>query len=776
MSVNRLVKLKAMSAGEIAYRLKYRAYPALERGAHARGSLAPADRLRAALVPQMAKRADWKEALAAAQCSDRFFGWQDDANGFRELYGSQFSQELAKARRIADDAASHVFTFFGETLRMGPEIKWHADPVTGAEWPRQYHRDVPVNGGNIGYGDVKHVWELNRHQFFVDLAKIAFLENSRRHADALHSMLRSWQAAVPYATGVPWACALEPAFRAYSWLWAYHLVRAAGMVDRDTHHLWLTGLYDHGRFLHRHLERYASPYNHLIGEAAALFALGVMMPEIREAAAWVERGKRVLESTVHGQFHADGGSVEQSTFYHHATLGFYLLSVILGRRANIEFTRDVHQAIEKALEFSMALMQPDGRLPRIGGADDGKPIRMEHLRFWDFRPYYAVGAVLFSRADFKFAAARFWEDAFWLLGTDGLRAFETLEAAEPRRAAPLSSSGYYVVRSDWSASADYLCFDCGEQAAGLRRDEVPSAAHGHADCLSVVLTLAGREVLVDPGFFCYNGDPRWEVHFRKTAAHNTLTVDARDQARHVSKMAWTHTYAAHPEGWSADGALAWVRGSHDGYARYGASIVHRRTAWLRDEGYVVMLDELSGSGAHAVTANFQFAPGIVQKDGPAAVLFNDRFELAWTATAPIESSIVAAGDNPADGWIATSLGVREPAPRLALNFTLSGGYAALLTIVADRHRGIGLGRRVELAPAGHPLSACVRGRGTEDGLYAAGQRSESHPIETDAPLVAVRTRAGAVIDVARVGGTYARPKSAVLADPLAQAGSGGGRF
>ncbi len=87
-----------------------------------------------------------------------------------------------------------------------------------------------------------------------------------------------------------------------------------------------------------------------------------------------------------------------------------------------------------------------------------------------------------------------------------------------------------------------MCFDCGEQAAGLRHDDVPSAAHGHADCLSVVVGLGGREVLVDPGFFCYNGDPAWEVHFRKTAAHNTVVVDGRDQAQHVSKMAWTRTY------------------------------------------------------------------------------------------------------------------------------------------------------------------------------------------------------------------------------------------
>ena len=96
-------------------------------------------------------------------------------------------------------------------------------------------------------------------------------------------------------------------------------------------------------------------------------------------------------------------------------------------------------AIERALEFSMHLMQPDGRTPEIGGADDGKPIRMQHLPFWDFRPYQAIGAVLFQRPDFKMVAGRFYEDALWVLGPAGLDAFEALDehaAAERSGRAP----------------------------------------------------------------------------------------------------------------------------------------------------------------------------------------------------------------------------------------------------------------------------------------------------------------------------------------------------
>jgi hypothetical protein len=747
-----------MAPREIAARVAYKAYVAYERAQFQRGAFTDPGRLRHALAPSH-RGTDWEGVLVARRHGGRFFASLDAAETARSAFRA-FADEHARARAIADDVALGRIGFFGHSFEFSEPIDWHADPVTKAAWPKTFHADVPVSGGNIGFGDVKDVWEINRHQFFVDLAKVALLDSSRRHADALHRLLRDWMAHVPYGTGAAWACALEPAFRVWSWMWAYHMVRAAGLVDRDTHLLWLTGFFDHGRFLHRHLEVYSSPYNHLIGEASALFALGVLFPEFAEAPAWRERGRHILESTVGGQFYADGGTVEQSTFYHHATLGFYLLSAILGRQNGIELSPSVWAAIERGIDFSATLIQPDGRLPRIGGADDGKPIRLEHLPFWDFRPYQAIGAVLFARPDFRFVATRFWEDAFWLLGPDAMQTFEQLAPRAPQATRALPTSGYYVARSDWSAEADFLCFDCGEQAAGLRRDDVPSAAHGHADCLSVIVSLGGREVLVDPGFFCYNGEPAWEVQFRKTALHNTVQVDGRDQAQHLSKMAWARTYLPSAEGWSDVQQIAWARGSHDGYARSPAPLTHRRTAWLRRDGYVVLLDELSGTRGHQACAVFQFAPGELTS-AASSVLFDGRYELAWACSSLVEAAIARGGPSPADGWVATSLGVRQPAPRLALRFAVDQPRVVLLTLIADRRR---VGRltetRVHIGRAADGvLRAEVRGDDwTDDVVAAAGASSAaSQDIDTDAPLtIARRAGDGRIADVFHAGGSYAR--------------------
>jgi hypothetical protein len=744
----RLSKLRSMTFGEVADRARYATVVALERAQHRRGRLAPGDRLERALRADLRRR-DWRERLLEARQTRKrsFFPGTSARDAMRQLFAARYEGEQRDTAVQAERARNHQFEFFGRQFHYGSRIDWQADPVTGRGWPAKYHADIPVHGGDAGFGDVKYVWELNRQQYLIDLAKSWFLLENRDDLQAVERLVRSWIAGNPYATGVNWACALEPAFRVWSWLWAYHLT--ANAIEDGFHIEWLCGFYDHGRFLARHLELYSSPYNHLIGEASALFALGLCFPEFRESAEWIRRGSALLRRRLPNQFYPDGGSVEQSTFYHHATAGFYLLACVLGRANGIGLSSEIWRAVERALDFSMQLTAPDGRIPEIGGADDGKPIRMEHLRFWDFRPYLAAGAVLFERPDFKFVAGRFYEDALWLLGPGGLRAFDALPASQPQNTSVLfASSGYAVDRSEWSERADYVVVDVGEQAAGMRTDGVPNSMHGHADCLSVILSLAGRRVLVDSGLFAYNCGGEWEGHFRETAAHNTARIDGRDQARHIGKMAWSHSYRAAIEGYFSDGRQGWTLGSHDGYARGLDGVTHRRAVWRRPGGYIVVLDEFAGSGQHELEVNWQFAPGALDLTADHRATFDDLVEIAWLASSGWSSETRSGGGGPADGWICESLGVRRPAPRLVLRSTMTGSSAYLLTVF-----GRAGGTMPRISVSDEHGCFMVTGEDYVDWIAAAGL-TKANAIATDAVLGICRIAGRAVLERMQIGGTY----------------------
>jgi hypothetical protein len=737
-----------MSAREVMHRLRYATTVAAERRRHARGRLAPPDRLRNSLSAPL-QRADWRARLLESRRAHRtrFFHSISDTRAMRDILRHEYPHEYADTMRHAAAARAHRFEFFGQVFDYPADINWQADPVTRRPWPAVFHADSRVHGGDVGCGDVKYVWELNRQQFLIDLGKAWCLERQQPDLDALQALVRSWIAGNPYATGVNWACALEPAFRVFSWLWAYYLTVAD--LDDDLHTAWICSFYDHARFIDRHLELYSSPYNHLIAEAAALYMIGVCFPEFAHAARWRARGRRVLETRLREQFYADGGSVEQSPFYHHATIGFYLLAGILARAVGDELSPAVWNAVERGLNYSVALVQPDGKTPPIGGADDGKPIRLEHLPFWDFRPYQAIGAVLFQRPDFKHVAGRFYEDALWLLGPAGLSSFTALPSHPPTEASiSLRASGYYVMRSRWSPDADYVCVDCGEQAAGMRSDAIPNSMHGHADCLSVIAWLQGRRVLVDSGLFSYNCGGSWEAHFRETAAHNTARIDGKDQARHIRKMAWSHSYRASLESWRAETHQARFVGSHDGYARGPNGVVHRRAVWLRPKSYLVICDEFVGRGEHEITVTYQFAPGDLVAAAEDAALFDGAIDVVWAGSEPWHASVACGGSEPGDGWIAPSLGVKQAAPRLRLSCRMTTPRTTLMTVLAARTAST---PRVSLSHVGGTTAHVTRDGGI-DCIVAAGI-SPTRPITTNALLAVCHVSRDGAFDSESLDGT-----------------------
>jgi hypothetical protein len=95
-------------------------------------------------------------------------------------------------------------------------------------------------------------------------------------------------------------------------------------------------------------------------------------------------------------------------------------------------------------------------------------------------------------------------------------------------------------------------------------------------------------------------------------------------------------------------------------------------------------DEFTGSGEHDLEVNFQFAPGTLAPSGHDRVVFERAVDVTWAGTVTFDMEVRCGGTNPDDGWIASSLGVRCPAPRLTLSGHMAGGITALLTLITVR--------------------------------------------------------------------------------------------
>ncbi len=560
----------------------------------------------------------------------------------------------------ADAICRHEFALFGIVARYGARVDRQADPVSGRPWPAEFHTRVRIFDGNSGNGDVKYVWELNRHQFLPVLGKAYRLTGDETYASAGLALIESWIDANPCDIGINWTSALELAVRSLSWCWACALFEGAQALTVERRRRILGSLSEHARYLERHLSFYFSPYNHLIGEATALFVIGSLHPSLRRAAHWRKRGWAILESEMPKQYHADGGTVEQATGYHHFTLGFHLHAMLVKRHLEGEAAGRLWTDLEKAFEFSMQMMRPDGSIPMIGDADEGKAMALAQTDLWDFRVFLGIGAALFGRGDFtRMGGGHFLPDAAWLVGTKGWAAHDAIQEQTPAKtSADLADSGYYVMRTGWDPQAHYLAFDCGELAAGVSSDGTPSAAHGHADALSIEVSAFGEPLLVDPGFWTYNGHVDWHRYFRETEAHNTVVVDGQSQAEFRGRLKWSHAPRTSAHEWVTLGGLDYADGSHDGYQRLASPVSHRRSVVFLKPHYWVVRDELIGEGEHAIDRCFHFAtPDVVHDKATGAVQTRSESGRPNLAIMPVERDALAtdvARGGPASpgGWVA----------------------------------------------------------------------------------------------------------------------------
>ena len=93
------------------------------------------------------------------------------------------------------------------------------------------------------------------------------------------------------------------------------------------------------------------------------------------------------------------------------------------------------------------------------------------------------------------------------------------------------AGGYTVIRGKGEAPA-VLTFDHGPVGY------LSIAAHGHADTLSVWLSIGSQPVFVDAGTYRYHSRKALRDAYRDTAVHNTLTLRGASSSRPSGPFNW----------------------------------------------------------------------------------------------------------------------------------------------------------------------------------------------------------------------------------------------
>ncbi|MFZ0750240.1 MAG: heparinase II/III family protein, partial [Pyrinomonadaceae bacterium] len=337
--------------------------------------LAQLNRQQARLSPEFTRlsRAQLLEHFRARSSPKFFPGFVDTtktASVQKELFQHETDQLLVVAKRIAD---VHCWSLlgFGEKCFGSSEINWNRDPLSGVDWPLDYHADVNLFRGDGS--DARVLWELNRLSHLITLGRAYAVSGDEHFAAEFLKQLRSWRQHNPVARGANWSCAMEVALRSMNLLAAFALFLPSTQVDEDALAEMLMIFDQHGAHIRRNLEySHIATSNHYMCDVAGLLWMGIMLPELQGARAWREFGLRELLKETDKQILPDGVDSESSTGYHRLKLELLLYSFVLCRENGIDIQQRYWQKLRAMAEYTRAYLRPDGRAPLIGDSDSGQ--------------------------------------------------------------------------------------------------------------------------------------------------------------------------------------------------------------------------------------------------------------------------------------------------------------------------------------------------------------------------------------------------------------------
>lgn len=561
---------------------------------------------------------------------------------------------------------------------VGAVPRWNRNAITGENAPMSFGKSLNYRDSGL-VGDIKYIWVPNRHLQWVTLAQAYHLTHDSRFLEGLEVQLRSWLEQVPYLRGPNWTSSLELAIRLINWAFVWHLTggNASPLFDGERgtalKSRWMQSVFQQVHFIKGHLSRHSSANNHLIGELAGVFIATSVWPFWKEFESWRGKAREELIEETLKQNTEDGVNREQAIFYQQFVLDFLLIAGLAGKAGGDDMPGQYWSRIESMLGFLAAVMDCAGNVPMIGDADDGYVTRLARDEQFDgYRSLLATGAILFGHSGFKEKAKSLDDKTLWLLGPDSPKIWEDIQPSDSGSRSPGSfkDGGYYLLGKGFGGDEEILAiFD----AAPLGYLSI--CAHGHADALSFTLSVAGKEILVDPGTYAYQTKPEWRNYFRSTAAHNTVTVDGHSQSVPGGNFMWLTKASTTLDSWESTVQYDRVVASHNGYLRLPDPVAHKRSLHFdKSEDKITVADDFQCDKSHTIRRYWHFSEEckVEQSQSEVRVTNEDVVVLLRIDDPDTTIEILEGCTAPIAGWISRNFDVKVPTVTVVCTNSIAG--------------------------------------------------------------------------------------------------------
>jgi hypothetical protein len=533
------------------------------------------------------------------------------------LYLGEKNRIISEARKVM----SGNISLLGCKCQIDNIINWHLDYKSNLSWPYLFFSEIDTLDLDRT-SDVKIPWEISRLQWIIPVVQAWILTKDEVYSEYVKDIIKDWISHNAYATGVNWACTMEPSMRVFTWVWIYQaLSKSEAWDDAEFKLLFLKNLYLHLLFVRRYIEITDINGNHLLTNCAALVVGGVFFDEGSQPKNWEKIGLAILDNEIINQVYDDGIDFEGSIPYHRFATELFFFPAVYCEANSKEIPRFYKNRVVKMAEYIKSYTKPDGTAPVFGDADDARVLPLGDQDINDHRYLYNLINSVWSEEKLTYDLGDNSSEKLWWHYEKTENTEKTVSSVE------FENGGSYIMRNN----NDYIFIDCGP--LGLKN----RGGHGHNDCLSFEAVLCGVNIFCDSGSYTYTSNYEKRNYYRSTASHNTPMISNQEINRFIdNKNIWFLHCDAEPEviEWSDFNEYSIFQGSHTGYMRLQPPIKPIRTVLLdKINSAFVIHDEFTLTAEHSVKIPFHLDANInVTEINDCSVLLENKimnFILEW---------------------------------------------------------------------------------------------------------------------------------------------------
>ncbi|MBK8781458.1 MAG: alginate lyase family protein [Anaerolineales bacterium] len=492
--------------------------------------------------------------------------------------------------------------------------------------------------------DIKFIWEANRFGMFYTLVRAYAATSDEKYPQAFWHLIQDWAEHNPPNTGANWKDGQEIALRLMAWTFGFYAFIHSPSTTPEQISQFTQLIAAQAERIHKNIDYAISTRsNHTISEAFGLWMVGLFFPELKDSEKYFTLGKKLLEEEAAKQIFPDGSYAMYSLNYHRFILHLYLYAIRLGELNHFPLSTSLKTSISNSINYLSHLIDPStGQMPVYGSNDGALVLPLNNCDFTDYRPLLQLGSVI-TIGKRMFEEGKWDEDVFWLCGD------KIAKKKKGKKLVDVSfpEGGIYILR--------------GENSKAVIRCTDFTSRPSHADQLHVDLWIQGLNIACDAGTYLYSGEGIWRNGLARTSAHNTVTVDGKDQMTLVSRFTWTD--------WAKGKVLQhgenlWV-GEHDGYK----PVTHKRTVMALDGDRWLAIDNLDSNEPHHYTLHWLLndAPFTENKNSIHLKYESSVYKVqTGLLGGEAKFSTVRADLNSTRGWRSRYYGHKEPAISLLL--------------------------------------------------------------------------------------------------------------